>query len=477
MLPILLLVSNERNTGKTTFLRFLKMIFGKNATFNTNEDFRSQFNADWANRLLVLVDELLLNKIEDTEKIKNLSTAGDYKIEAKGKDRREIEFFAKFVLCSNNEKNPIIIPQEEVRFWVRKIELVAHPQQTQQPKMMFLNCSEHNFFFHCYLTVVSTKQQKIKIMSLNDIKKISIKGYLARRGITPKTEKPGSGMYLSPLREERMASFSVNYNENVWYDHGTGEGGSIIDLVVRMENCSVGEAIGRLEDNATNGIVPSYIERERSNVADKSRIEILSVAELTHPALVGYLRDRGIDQSTVQKYCHEVRYSIGGREYFAIGFKNDAGGWELRNRNFKGSSTPKNITTIQNGSDTVMVFEGFFDFLSYLSLKNNPSPTIDTAILNSVTNLAKAIPFLQSHRTVHAFLDNDDAGRKALTRLREKLPGSEVVDQSPFYRNHADLNDYWREKSKPGKRSEPTNAAVQIKRQIPVKKRGGGPKF
>jgi len=124
MLPILLLVSNERNTGKTTFLRFLKMIFGKNATFNTNEDFRSQFNADWAHRLFVLVDELLLNKMEDTEKIKNLSTAGDYKIEAKGKDRREIEFFAKFVLCSNNEKNPIIIPKEEVRFWVRKINPV-----------------------------------------------------------------------------------------------------------------------------------------------------------------------------------------------------------------------------------------------------------------------------------------------------------------------------------------------------------------
>ena len=126
MLPILLLVSNERNTGKTTFLRFLKMIFGKNATFNTNEDFRSQFNADWAHRLLVLVDELLLNKMEDTEKIKNLSTAGDYKIEAKGKDRREIEFFAKFVLCSNNERNPIIIPKEEVRFWVRKINPVEN---------------------------------------------------------------------------------------------------------------------------------------------------------------------------------------------------------------------------------------------------------------------------------------------------------------------------------------------------------------
>lgn len=126
ILPIILLVSTERNTGKSTFLKFLKMLFGKNATFNTNEDFKSQFNADWANRLLVLIDELLLNKMEDTEKIKNLSTAGDYKIEAKGKDRREIEFFAKFVLCSNNERNPIIIPKEEIRFWVRKVNPVEN---------------------------------------------------------------------------------------------------------------------------------------------------------------------------------------------------------------------------------------------------------------------------------------------------------------------------------------------------------------
>lgn len=124
MLLILLLVSNERNAGKTTFLHFLMMISGKNATFNSNEDFRSQFNAHWPNRLLILVDELLINKIEDTEKIKNLSTAGDYKIEAKGKDRKVIEFFAKLVLCSNYEKNPIIIPKEKVRFWVRKINAI-----------------------------------------------------------------------------------------------------------------------------------------------------------------------------------------------------------------------------------------------------------------------------------------------------------------------------------------------------------------
>ena len=103
---------------------------------------------------------------------------------------------------------------------------------------------------------------------------------------------------------------------------------------------------------------------------------------------------------------------------------------------------------MNNGSDTVMVFEGFMDFLSYLSLKTSPSPTIDTVVLNSVTNLQKAIPFLQSHRTVHAFLDNDEAGRKAFARLSESLPSSEVVDQSGFYPNHKDLNEYWQEKSR-----------------------------
>ena len=120
-LPILLLVSTERNTGKTTFLNFLKLLFQDNATFNTNEDFRSQFNADWAGKLLIMVDEVLLSRREDSERLKNLSTARTYKVEAKGKDRAEVEFFAKFVLCSNNEAFPLVIDPEETRYWVRKV--------------------------------------------------------------------------------------------------------------------------------------------------------------------------------------------------------------------------------------------------------------------------------------------------------------------------------------------------------------------
>ncbi len=120
-LPILLMVSEERNTGKSMFLNFLKAVFQNNVTFNTNEDFRSQFNSDWAGKLLIVVDEVLLNRREDSERLKNLSTTLSYKVEAKGKDRDEISFFAKFVLCSNNESLPVIIDMGETRYWVRKI--------------------------------------------------------------------------------------------------------------------------------------------------------------------------------------------------------------------------------------------------------------------------------------------------------------------------------------------------------------------
>ncbi len=131
-LPILLLVSEERNTGKSTFLNFLKAVFQNNVTFNTNEDFRSQFNSDWTGKLLILVDEVLLNRREDSERLKNLSTTLSYKVEAKGKDRSEIPFFAKFVLCSNNEYLPVIIDAGETRYWVRKI----HPLKTDDTNFL-----------------------------------------------------------------------------------------------------------------------------------------------------------------------------------------------------------------------------------------------------------------------------------------------------------------------------------------------------
>ena len=329
-------------------------------------------------------------------------------------------------------------------------------------------------------------------MNYEEIKRrISIRAYLAAQGILPRWERGNRGMYLSPLRKERTASFSVSYDKNLWHDFGTGEGDSIIDLVARMEGCSEIEAARRLAIGEHGILVPIHVEALRTNEPTPSRLTILSDRELTHPALLGYLTGRGIYPAIARTYCREVRYTIGGKEYFAIGFRNDAGGWELRNPRFKGSSTPKNITTLDNGSDTAMVFEGFIDFLSYLSLKANPTPAIDTTVLNSVTNLQKAVPFLARHRVVHAFLDNDDAGRKVLARLEESLPLSEVIDQSVFYSDHKDLNEYWQEKrnlatpqtlphERQRKETERAHLAVpQVPQCVssPAKKRGPGRKF
>ncbi|PQJ82698.1 primase-helicase family protein [Polaribacter glomeratus] len=122
ILPILCLVSDSRNTGKTSFLNWLKLLFQGNMTINKNEDFRSRFNSDWSSKLIIAIDEVLLDRREDSERIKNLSTASSYKTESKGKDKIETNFFGKFILCSNNEENFIQIDEKEIRYWVIKVK-------------------------------------------------------------------------------------------------------------------------------------------------------------------------------------------------------------------------------------------------------------------------------------------------------------------------------------------------------------------
>lgn len=157
ILPILCLVSKEKNTGKTTFLNLLKLIFENNMTINTNEDFRSRFNSDWAGKLIIAIDEVLLDKIEDSERIKNLSTARYYKKESKGMDREEVEFFGKFVLCSNNDENFIKIDNNEIRYWVRNLPVLKSPFNT---KLLNEMKNEIPSFAHYLETrILSTKEE------------------------------------------------------------------------------------------------------------------------------------------------------------------------------------------------------------------------------------------------------------------------------------------------------------------------------
>lgn len=302
---------------------------------------------------------------------------------------------------------------------------------------------------------------------------ISIKQYLENRGISPVKDRGYYGLYHSPLREDNNPSFKVDYNKDLWHDFGIDEGGSIVDLVMKIESCSLAEALRRLENSflfhRDNGPITSPIATNK-----EAAMTIKEIKPLAHPSLLDYLKERSINIDIAKHYCSEVHYSIANKPYFAIGFKSDAGSYELRNKYFKGCTTPKNITTINKHRDTVMIFEGFMDFLSYLSLKQNASPTIDTVVLNSIANLSKAIPFLQLHKTVHAFFDNDEAGRKSFVSLREQLTSSELIDQSVFYQNYKDLNDYWQNKSKLQRQTIKNSTATFGRRQIPMKKKGRG---
>lgn len=274
---------------------------------------------------------------------------------------------------------------------------------------------------------------------IQHIKRLSIRDYLSRRGIQPARENARCGFYLSPLRAEHTPSFKVDYVQNLWYDFGTGKGGSIIDLVMGLENCDQSQAI-RLLDSGEISPIASVAPAPATPTAPALRI--LSDAPLQHPALIGYLHSREINPAIAAAYCREVRYAVSDREFFAIGFPNDAGGWELRSEHFKGGSSPKYITALDNHADTCIAFEGFMDFLSYLTLKKTERLRIDAVVLNSVVNVGKAIPFLQRHRAVHTFFDNDEAGHRATAQVQQLAPAVEVVDQSPLYRDYNDLNEY-----------------------------------
>lgn len=271
---------------------------------------------------------------------------------------------------------------------------------------------------------------------MKDIKNINIRAFLAEQGILPKQERTGYGMYLSLFRAETAPSFKVDYNKNLWYDFGTGEGGSIIDLVAKLNGCKVREAITKLENGSTFSF-----HRVEPIESVYSTLQIQSVQPLQNYHLINYLQSkRSINIDTAREYCQEVHYTAAGKPFFAIGFQSDAGGWELRNEYFKGSTSPKSPTTFGSNSTTCLLFEGFIDMLSYLTLKNTTRPSVNMAVLNSVHNLHRTEEFLKRHQTIHCFLDNDEAGKRAFAAV-EKL-GRETINQSLFYHQHKDLNEY-----------------------------------
>lgn len=274
-------------------------------------------------------------------------------------------------------------------------------------------------------------------MDIDAIKGISLVDFLHRLGYDP-TGRDSKGLWFyAPYRNERKTSFHVNPRKNVWFDFGTGEGGDIFTLAgVLSGKTDFVEQARYIAEKMDMPVAEPY---KPVPFMEEPTFENLEISRLESPALLRYLDERGILKEIAQRYCVQVDYELHGKRYYAIGFENEAHGFELRNAFFKGSYPPKSITRIVNGNPRCNVFEGFIDFLSAERLGFNDGN--DSVVLNSVANISKAIPTLCGYSLILCYLDNDEAGRNALARLQREF-GDRVADKSALYPNHKDLNDY-----------------------------------
>ena len=273
-------------------------------------------------------------------------------------------------------------------------------------------------------------------MEIQHIKQIAITDYMQQQGYAPARVQGIHYWYYSPLRNERTPSFNVNTERNQWYNFGSGEHGDIIDLVCALHRCTISEAIRRL--SGAKQVAHQEFSFGGERKIYERKLEILSAQPLSNPNLLRYLAARAIPLTIASAYCSEVLFQNMKRTYYAIGFANDALGWEIRNMYFKGCIAPKAVTTIKRGTDRLQIFEGFMDFLSWQTL--NPSSTCDTIVLNSLALLPRIQEKLKGYKQVESFLDNDEAGRKSFEVLKHFCPS--IIDGSVRYRAHKDLNEW-----------------------------------
>ena len=268
-------------------------------------------------------------------------------------------------------------------------------------------------------------------------REITIVDFLKENAVLPQRENHKEAWFLSPLREEKEASFKVSKLLNRWYDHGLGRGGNIIDLVIAMNNqCSVRESLSIL-----NKIVPSFSFQKQEILAvpeKQDEIKIQSARNIQHQALITYLISRRINPSVATQYAKEVHYSFRSRTYFAIGLENISGGWELRNPYFKNAVSPKDFSYFNTGKEMLSITEGMFDFFSLLMLYSRLPHKSDFLILNSVSFINRIQKVVLPYSKIGLYLDNDPAGRKAAKQLLASLLNS--VDMSVLYEEKKDLN-------------------------------------
>jgi hypothetical protein len=295
--------------------------------------------------------------------------------------------------------------------------------------------------------------------------RLPIKEIVESFGLTEGLFKGYEIWYRSPFRSEDKPSFKINTKTNRWYDFGKSSkaGGTVIDFIVELKQCSINEALAFID---SSGRIPTEFNRkplfsfpeqaakktgdvveQTKNLVPELKLEILNIKPLNNPALLQYLSLRKVNTLIAQKYIQEIyiRNNHTSKTYFALCFKNDSGGYEWRNKYMRGVMGNKDITHIKvsPNSTKFALFEGFIDFVSYLTYLKDENPLTDYIILNSVTMINKAVSLVKDkgYTDLYLYLDNDEAGDIAVNQLQELLKVN-LHDQRSEYKSFKDFNDF-----------------------------------
>jgi len=297
-------------------------------------------------------------------------------------------------------------------------------------------------------------------MNSYQAKKLSLPEIMARLGYEPvKTQKNGKEYwYASPFRAEKTPSFHTSFLGGQWiWNDFADRGGTVIDFVLRHENYNnVADALHFLENmfhsaNFKPHTAKKFNFTSKSTLNEKTLV-LDEIKPLKHPALIGYLsKERAIDLTIGKSYLKEVHFhnTENKKKYFALGMENQSGGYEIRNPFFKSSLGSKDLSFIKGqGREEISVFEGYMDFLSFLTDSKKKNLKGDVLILNSISFTEKAMLFIheQNYSKLYAFLDNDAKGMETLNSFRE-LP-IEVVALNHLYKGFKDYNQYLQNRSK-----------------------------
>lgn len=309
-----------------------------------------------------------------------------------------------------------------------------------------------------WLTELKYSQfNRCSIMNIQQAKDIGLDTYLQSIGHSPvKTRANGEQIYFSPLHEEKTPSFHVKLQTKEWYDFGLSVGGSIIDLVMRYHHLrSVREALQFLSKRHDIKPVKHMPNTTPPQVTRENKFRDVMYGKLSEKGLLSYLQVRCVDLDVAMKFCGEVHYKFYHKPYYGIAFANSSGGYEVRNAYFKGCIGKKDITILTHTRGEhqrhVCIFEGFMDFLSYMTLQKRGDVDIclveptDFIVLNSVSCLRACMEILDVYDYVHCYLDKDFAGISATNTIADKMCGG-VYDESQRYEDYKDLNDYLRGK-------------------------------